>query len=748
MKRFLVPFVFIAFVIVCATLGILFGKITDRGDAFLKGQGALSGKSATDELGYPGNILAATLPQVYFYANAGAAADLDLVMAEIEMAAGAGVHRHILSIPLPWQDAWAACDEVIARALAADPGGVLYLDLDLNPPAAWLAEHPDETASERTQGQPYVSVASTVWLETLRARLAALNTHLQTLDQSKRIAGWVLSALEEGRWYRTSGYDRSVASTTAFRAWLRDRYETDERLQSAWGSDDATFDTVEIPAHPGPSNGTTMLRAIPDMQPVIDYLRYANTTTASVIAQLASAIKAQPQSPPNIYVSYGYTFEHGQDSIGHFALSSLMRSDVNGFLSPVSYINRGLGGIGGFMGPVHSALVHKIRWIIVDDTRTGIRRSRDGKEIKRPIGLRIENLSKLYRRNIALAAIHNLGYAWADPDGSGNLHDRELWNEFEKLNKAYISAHESVHSATPRPLSLAVVLDENSRLYETNTSRLHASLLLEARDNALRAGVHVKFYTLQDILDRQAAPAKAYLFLNTFHLEERERTLLHTIMNDHDATAIWMYAPGFFGGEGGAKNISETTGMHVLQSKTASGTGSTYAFTGNWLTEGETFGISGDWGPRFYIDDAEADVLARYADGDKVSAAIKFFEGDWASVYICEPMLPLELLREILDILELPILVKPSSRMLGDLVQPVDGALLIHASGTGTRLLDLRGRYDISDFFTPEIGWPKKRSVTLSMQSGETRLLRLRPVPGEVFDEERELEQVPDSEDQ
>ncbi|MCH7910354.1 MAG: beta-galactosidase, partial [Candidatus Hydrogenedentes bacterium] len=472
MKRFFVPLVFIAFVIVCTALGILFGTILDRVDTFFKSQGALSDKNETNYPGSLGNDPAATLPQVYFYANAGAVADLDLVMAEIEMAAGAGVHRHILAIPLPWQDAWAACDEVIERALAADPVGVLYLDLDLNPPAAWLAEHPDETASERTQGQPYVSVASTVWLEALRTRLAALNTHLQTLDQSKRIAGWVLSALEEGRWYRTGGYDRSVASTTAFRAWLRDRYETDEDLHDAWGSDDATFDTVEIPARPKPSNSKTMLRAIPEMQPVIDYLRYANTTTASVIAWLASAIKAQPQSPSEIYVSYGYTFEHGQDSIGHFALSSLMRSKVDGFLSPVTYVNRGLGGIGGFMGPVHSAVVHGKRWIIVDDTRTGIRRNRDGKEIKRPMGLRIEDLANLYRRNIALAAIHDLGYAWADAEGSGNLHDRELWNALENLNKAYGSIHEAVRSATRRPLTLAVVVDENSRLYETMESDL------------------------------------------------------------------------------------------------------------------------------------------------------------------------------------------------------------------------------------------------------------------------------------
>ena len=592
-----------------------------------------------------------------------------------------------------------------------------------------------------------MSVASTVWIEALRTRLTALNTHLQTLDQSKRIAGWVLSALEEGRWYRTGGYDRSVASTTAFRVWLRDRYETDERLQGAWGSDDATFDAVEIPAHPEPPDNKTMLRAIPEMQPVIDYLRYANTTTASVIVQLASAIKAQPQSPAEIYASYGYTFEHGQDSIGHFALSSLMHSKLDGFLSPVSYLNRGLGGIGGFMGPVQSALVHEMRWIIVDDTRTGIRRSMNGKEIMRPIGLRIEDLANIYRRNIALAAIHDLGYAWADPGGSGNLHDRELWNAFESLSKAYRNAQEAVRTATRRPLTLAVVVDEDSRFYETMESGLHASLLLDARDNALRAGVRAEFYSLQDVLDGSAAPAKAYLFLNTFHLKETERRLLHTILDQYNAAAIWMYAPGFFGEDGDPENISETTGIHVLQAETDTSAGSVYAITGNWLTEGETFGIAGEWGPRFYIDDEDADILARYADGGKVSAAIKFFEGDWASVYICEPVLPLELLREILDILELPILVKSSSRMLGDLVQPVDGALLIHANGTGTRLLDLHGRYDVSDFFAPEIGWLRKRSVTLSMQAGETRLLRLQPVPGEVFDEERELEQVPDSKD-
>lgn len=743
MKRFLVPLVFIGFVAVCGTLGILFGAITNRGDSVLEHEDALSGNGASNRQSSPGSDSPAALPPVYFYASAGPAADLDLVIAEIEMAARAGVHRHILAIPLPWQNAWDALDDLIAKALNADPSGFLYLDLDLNPPASWLAEHPDDTASERTQSQSYVSVASTLWLETLKARLTALVAHLDTTNQSKRVAGIVLSALEEGRWYRTSGYDSSPTSTTAFRAWLREHYETDEHFQEAWGADDATFYTAEVPALPTTPASKMMLRALPSARPEIDYLRFASETTASVIAQLASALKALPSSPSEVYVSYGYTFEQRQDSIGHFALSSLMRSDIDGFLSPVSYVNRGLGGVGGFMGPVQSAIIHEKNWIVVDDTRTGIRRSRDGKEIKRPMGLRIEDLSNLYRRNIALAAIHDLGYAWADPDGSGNLHDRELWNEFANLNRAYTTIREVQHSATRRSLTLAVVVDEESRSYETTSSGLHNTLLLDARDNALRAGVRAEFYTLQDILDRKAAPAKAYLFLNAFHLKEAERTLLHTIMDNYNAAAIWMYAPGFFEEVGDAKHISETTGIEVRQTESTDSTGSVYAFTGNWLTEGGSFGIPGDWGPRFYIDDEDADVLARYANGDEVSAAIKFFEGDWASIYICEPVLPLELLREILDILELPILVKPSSRMLADLVQPVDDALLIHANGTGTRLLDLRGRYDVSDFFAPEIGWPRKRSVTLSMQAGETRLLHLQPVPGEALHEKRELEQVP-----
>ena len=144
---------------------------------------------------------------------------------------------------------------------------------------------------------------------------------------------------------------------------------------------------------------------------------------------------------PMILVPYGYSFESLHSASGHFALELLLESDVTGFISPVSYFDRGLGGVGGMMGPFDSARLRDKQWYIIDDTRTGVERSEDTGEFERIKGIRAEDVYEVQRRNFAMALTYDLGLIWSDPQGEGWLNDEQQWVQFGKLKDIYSKRH-------------------------------------------------------------------------------------------------------------------------------------------------------------------------------------------------------------------------------------------------------------------------------------------------------------------
>ena len=124
----------------------------------------------------------------------------------------------------------------------------------------------------------------------------------------------------------------------------------------------------------------------------------------------------------------------------------------------------------------------------------------------------------------------------------------------------------------------------------------------------------------------------------------------------------------------------------------------------------------------FYIADESADVLAKYRGGDSASVALKYIEEGWTSVVVCEPLITPELLREVFDILELPLIVRHSAPGQADMWQVREGLVLMHANSPGERALDFGNVYHVTDLLDPAIGWQNRRSVSLLVDTGETHL--------------------------
>ena len=659
------------------------------------------------------------------------------VVDEIAMASAAGIHQYVVDVPLPWAGDMNSFLAPIALIAQNDPAAKVMLSLNLDPPAAWLTAHPEEVAQTSAKDPPSISLVSETWRRETRSAIEALISGIKTSQQPDTVLGYVLGGLEDGQWRRANGYDKSAPNTARFRQWLTARYKDDAMLRQAWADPAVALNTAPIPDKPDTSNTCKIFFNLPDMQRQVDYLQYTSETTADTIALFAACVKQAAGKTTCVVAPYGYSYELTNNDAGHFALSRLLDGDLDGFVSPVSYVDRGLGGAGGMMGPVDTAREHHKLWFLIDDTRTGIARDPATGEIGRPKNIRPEDAYYVQQRNFAAAVCHGLGLMWSDAEGDGELHDADMWQRFGKMRTIYQQTiarkRHDAQSTPPFPAkaTIAVVVDETSRFYQQCDKRIDEILLNQVRDCASRAGAPTKFYLLCDVLEQKAAPAPVYLFLNAFRLTADDRSRLQDTLRQNKATAIWMFAPGYIDQSPSPDNITATVNMNVKRFEHPAQAGSVFLLPGRWIGKDAEFGPAQELQPLFYIDDPETNVIANYRASGKASLGITFFPEGGASVFCAEPSLTPAVLREILAILEHRLYYQVAPAKFYDAVQSGPNLLAIHAKESGDRVIDLDQVCDVQDLFAPEIGWPRKRTLCIPLKTGETRLLKLTPVEPE-----------------
>ncbi len=663
---------------------------------------------------------------VYFLADFGPGADAAAVDAEVAMAEAAGIHRYIVSLPLPWENRWDEVASALDRVAAADPKGEVLLHLLVNPPVAWMTAHPDEVSTAALPGMSFPSAGSRLWVSEAGARLEALIDALPGLPHAENVRGFALAGLEDGHWMLPEALDASPANLRSFRDWLRIRYGNEEALRAAWGDKAAAFDSATFRAT-GEADASIFLD-LPADTVEADRRRYLSDATADAIAALAASVKARSGGRMEVFVPYGYAMEPIPGTSGQFSLLRILDSDIDGFIGGVSSVNRGLGGAGAFVAPVDSITARGKTWLHLDDTRTGLVRQSGNGEILRPPGLRFDDLLGVFRRNLSSAALQGVSYAAADLRGAGNLHDEELWNTLGNLRTA-LSTVPPEDPAGLAGTSLSVIADEESRFFMRNDKAIDDALLGQVRDVAYRLGTRVKFVLLRDVIEGRVPESNVYLILNAFRLTAVDRARLHEVFQANQATAVWMYAPGYIDETASAENISATVGMKVVQYDTPAHSGSLYALTGNWISEGEALGAEAIWDPLFYVDDETADVLARYKADQKPSAAIRFLEAGWNSVVVCEPALSVELLREIVETVEGHIAIRKGEAKPNEAVRRGANLIMLHAGSAGERTVDLGVPVDLIDLFDRSTGWTQKQIVAIPMRQGETRLFEVRANP-------------------
>lgn len=584
---------------------------------------------------------------------------------QVTMAADVGVH--IYSFPYrvfrPGEADeydYARADADVQAVLAADPKAVVLLRMFPGPSpydGAWPAI-PDSEKSLFGDGTTnFISFASEYFRSDFHASMVDAIRHAEASPYGHRVIGYHVGGPEHEMFmdsYRAKGPDYSVANTHGFRAWLRETYGSDRALQKAWGRADVTVETASVPEYEEgrfPMHGRRddeIVRVFyerPAEQDWIDYSRYVSDTDASLIEHWAALIKKETERKKLTTFFYGYTMELCGSFSGHYRNDRILACpDVDILASPYSYMGRLAGEPGGFMSLVDTITAHGKLWFNEDDTRTSVL---DVEKVPKNVSLwagdqagSLEETIGMLERNFAAALVHRTGTWWMDLLGGGAFDHPELWKIFERRAPLYREVYDN---PTPYRPEVAMIVDEAPKTVIRSDWDANFQLMITVRNEAMKSGASVGFYSLADFMAGIVPPCALYIFPNAFVVSDDDVETIHRRLDKEGATALWLFAPGSYGAGGfDAAAVERVTGIAVMRNDGLQGS----AGAGPW--EGLTWGMEAPVAPRPVIDAPDVTILGRYRS-DSAPSAAETRLGNHRSIYAADMGVTADLLRTAAD---------------------------------------------------------------------------------------------------
>lgn len=647
-------------------------------------------------------------PPILFFGNVEGAENKRNVLSEVKLAAKAGVHLHstLVELPCPLSESSAALDEIDSRLqaiLEADPEGFVMPRVVFVPARGWKREYPTEISlfADGTTGDP--SLTSDRFWQEAEQSLITLVARIQSQVWGARTFGY---HLERGEWFQTAsqGYDRSIANRDAFRDWLRVKYKNSLiSLRASWHDGDVQFHTAEIPTLPAKPNPQQAFFDARRGRRYVDFNEFTSDSTARRLISLARVIKKATRNQSIVSVCYGYTLEFGHPASGHLALGILESAQaINLICGPPSYRDRKPGGAASLPAPVDSLALHNKLWLTEDDTKTYLAPVQQDPEDFNPRMTDRFLTEQAHARAIGRALAHTTGIGWMDLWGEGWLNDEGIWERLGALTERYAGFLK--HHAKRRTPEVVALIDERSLLHVQRGENFLRRLTNGLHDTLQRSGASYGIYLQSDLLsNRFPADAKLYLFLTPYRLTEAQRAAVREKLQGGGKTLVWLYAPGTceeIPTMHGAidETLAGTLGMALRPQEWNSEVGSrvvepTHAITGG--LPAREIGVRERLNPSFYVDDKDAVVLAEYHGTGGASLAVKKLN-NWSSVFIGDPVLPLDLLRGLCRYANVHLWLNQGE----DIVFAGNDWVVVHAARDGQRVLRLpqaTGLYDVTD---------------------------------------------------
>ena len=676
-------------------------------------------------------------PQLYVYGRPAVplmffgqpSIDRTIYADQVRLAREANIHLYSIEIPMPWprpgeEADYSDGDLSVEWTEAMDPTALILLRFNVGPPDWWLDNHPADQMVFEDGTVGGWSPASAAWADEMVIRVREFVRHYES-RYGRLILGYHPCGQTTGEWFYFESWDGylsdfSPVMNSGFRLWLEDKYGTVDALRSAWGRDDLTFETVEVPAAAEQRRTRIGFFRDPEQERhIIDFFEYKQEAMKRPLERIARAVKEETDGRKLVCFFYGYLFEMhglpvGPQGSGHLALAKLLENkDVDILCSPLSYFDRGPGGAGCFMTAVDSVRSAGKLWFNEDDTRTYLSSPED------PFGRAAtpEQTAWIHQRNFGLIWPRRLGCWYTDLSGTGWLDAADLWENIGRMSLFY---RQRLTEPPVRSPDVVLIVDERSPFYTSCSSALHAPLVFEMRSVFQRLGAAVRIHLLSDLVEGHLPPAKVYIFLNCFHLSSRERAAVFA--RTFRKTAVWFYGGGFLDTDAADDHVSSVTGISVVRGVPQTGKAMPNPSGGALVSGvGDLFGTGRRLDPLWTVSDPGAQVLAWFGDGTPAVAA------KWTSaglrIYIGTLSAPAQFLRNILKASGIHIY------MDSDDAVSTDGPFLaVTATSAGLKTIVFPWPAMVKDTLN---GIDIARGVdrfSLPMEFGETRLFMVRPI--------------------
>ena len=292
-------------------------------------------------------------------------------------------------------------DKNFDEILSACPDAMIFPRVNVNLSREWEVLHPDELCEYGVSGRTRVSLASDIWAQAVKEKLAQLIKYIENSRYSENVIGYQIAGYNTDEWLPFEDY--GFYGKRAKEKFL-DFCEEKNLVKNEE-----------------------------------NYFRFASEMTAQRIIEFASAAKSAVDGKKIVGAFYGYTIGCPHRVNCHLALKKILESDKIDFMcSPLIYVHGRQPGLDPYpMIPIDSLKLHGKLYFSENDIRTHLSRTpspHPNYSVKIWFGPTREISLEQIKLNFCRAFTHGHGMWWFDMWG-GWYDDDEFMQTFAKMQK-------------------------------------------------------------------------------------------------------------------------------------------------------------------------------------------------------------------------------------------------------------------------------------------------------------------------
>lgn len=640
-------------------------------------------------------------------------------------------------------------DGKVKEILDADPGAYIILRIYLDSPRWWDKKYPEEMCLWGNGKKFRASISSEVWRKETSETLQRIIKYVSTLEYSKHIIGYFITGQGTEEWYYHNGPDYSLPMKKTFEKYLKNKYETIEKLNISWNSNFNLFSDSSIPKEEELKRKGEHLtfRSLKKERKVIDYYYFASEIMAETVCYFAKIVKKETNYNLLCGTFYGYAGRAAPASMGTCAIENILKCpDIDFVTTPTCYIeSRRIGTPWPSQGIVDSTTLSGKLWLNESDITTHLSRnfyvipgfcspnhSRYGKQVTRFNGYPTEKEGiTALRKNFCWALSKGVELYWFDLV-TGYYDSSVYQEEFTKFRNILQESLALERSSTSK---VAIIVDPFAGAYMNSFSNHLLIKTVETQRILLsQSGAPFDEFFTFDMENIDIDQYKIIFFLSTWRFNQKKREIIEKRFKNNKRTLVWVYAAGVYNEkEFSEKNISDITGIKM---KIENIEAPLRIYLSNrdhpltrYLPGGINFGTEFPCGPLIYSVDKEAERLGSLVYEGLTSTSTGFGKAgwvkkdfkDWKSIYFASPAIPSIILRK---------LIKEAGAHIynnrDDILYANKNFISVFAHEAGVREIKLPGTYDVKEVFSERKIGKNINSFIDKFTEGEQKLYQLK----------------------